>query len=91
MIAKQNRTYFEVRSSQRRLFDAEAYEKAFLADKPWPNPQEVAEYKKLKQLQSASRSWDERVPKTTRYNKVATENEKVGAEKAEAAGSSPKH
>jgi len=69
--ARQQQTYFEIRSEQRKEYDQKAYREAFENDKPWPNPDEVNEYKKTKKLNTASRNWEDRVPKTTRYNKTA--------------------
>lgn len=83
---KQRAEYFEIRRLQREEYDAQAYEKAFNADQPWPDPQEFKEYKKLKQLNAASRNWDDRVPKTTRYSKpkpVKEEKGKSAEKKAE--------
>ena len=68
---RQNLIYYEVRREQRQAFDRETYAKAFEEDKPWPKPNEFAEYKKVKQLRAAPMSWDQRVPKLTRYSKQA--------------------
>lgn len=68
--ARQRKIYFEVRAEQRKEYDQKAYREAFDNNKPWPNPDEIAEYKKLKKLKSSSRNWEDRVPKTTRYNKT---------------------
>lgn len=68
---RQNVIYFEVRREQRLKFVQESYMRAFEADKPWPDPNEYAEYKKIKQLRAAPRQWDARVPKLTRHLKKA--------------------
>ena len=69
MQLRQQAMYFEIRQKQRLEHDQVSYMKAFDAEKPWPDPSEFAEYKSLKQLQRASRSWDKRVPKSNRYSK----------------------
>jgi len=78
--ARQRKAYFEIRSAQRKEYDQKAYLKAFEADQPWPNPLEVAEYKKMKALRNASLNWEDRVPKTTRYNKKVPVVEEKKAE-----------
>jgi hypothetical protein len=89
--AKQNHTYFKVRSEQRRLYDLETYERTFAEDTPWPDPEEIAEYRKVKKLQSSSRNWDDRVPKTTRYNRAPAIAVKRDEPKADSTASAPKH
>jgi hypothetical protein len=69
--AQQRVKYYEVRSEERKEYDTRAYMIAFEADKPWPNPADLEEYKKIKKLQSASRNWEDRVPKNNRYNPQA--------------------
>lgn len=81
--AKQQKTYFEIRSQQRKEYDQKAYQEAFDRDLPWPNPEEVEEYKKTKKLLQASRNWEDRVPKTTRYNKNQPGTEEKKEKKAE--------
>jgi hypothetical protein len=71
---KQQAEYFEIRRDQRKDFARDQYLRAFEAEKPWPNPEEFAEYKKIKQLRGASRSWDDRVPKTDRYNRKTADS-----------------
>lgn len=66
---EQDAEYFEIRAQQRRLYDKEAYLKAFRAEKPWPDPAEFEEYQEQKKLRAASRDWSERVPKLQGYNK----------------------
>ncbi|RYZ70332.1 MAG: hypothetical protein EOP05_13465 [Proteobacteria bacterium] len=66
---EQDALYFEVRATQRRQYDKEAYLKAFREGKPWPDPAEFKEYEEQKKLRAASRDWSERVPKLTGYNK----------------------
>jgi hypothetical protein len=73
---RQRKLYLEIRTEQRKDYDQKAYKTAFDADKVWPEPSEAAEYKKIRRLQTASRSWDERVPKTNRYNKAPTPDPK---------------
>jgi len=91
VLAKQNYAYLKVRSEQRRLYDIQAYERAFLADRPWPDQAEVAEFRKIKKLRASSRSWDDRVPKTSRYNRIPAGTEKKEEIKAGTASNSPKH
>jgi hypothetical protein len=62
-------TYFKIRSEQRLEFDQKDYLKAYYAKKPWPDPEQFKSYSEVKKLQSDSRNWDDRVPKTTRYDK----------------------
>lgn len=81
--AHQQQTYFEIRSGQRKEYDQNAYQDAFDHDKPWPNPEEIDEYKKTKKLLTASRNWEDRVPKTTRYNKAQSGNEEKKEKPAE--------
>lgn len=66
---EQDILYFEVRATQRRQYDKEAYLKAFRDEKPWPDPDEFTKYQEQKKLKHASRDWSERVPKLTGYNK----------------------
>jgi hypothetical protein len=66
---KQKALYFEIRLEQRRRFDEIDYLKAYEKKEPWPNPTEFPEYKSSKKLETASRNWEERVPKTDRYSK----------------------
>ena len=83
---KQAQQYFEIRSEQRKAYDAEAYMKAFNADKPWPDPQELVDYREFQKLRNAPRSWDSHVPKMTKYtrkdpNLAPTKKEAKAAEK----------
>jgi hypothetical protein len=66
---KQKALYFEIRLEQRKKFDEIDYLKAYEKKEPWPNPAEFTEYKASKKLKTASRNWEERVPKTDRYSK----------------------
>ena len=66
---EQKVTYYEVRSEQRKEYDKKVYAKRFEKDLPWPDMDEAREYKEMKKLRTVSRNWDDRVPKTTRYNK----------------------
>ncbi len=66
---KQRALYLEIRQGQRKDFDQVDYKKAFDADQAWPNPAEIAEYKKRQALRNASPNWNDRVPKDTRYSK----------------------
>lgn len=65
--------YYQIRLQQRLEYDQIAYERAFEADKPWPDPAEIAEYKKVKDLKAAPRTWDKRVPKSDRHSKKPAE------------------
>ena len=73
---RQEALYFEEKKRQRYEHDQVAYQKAFDEDLPWPNPVEVAEYKQLKRLKQAPRSWDLRVPKLTRHLKQVPAEDK---------------
>ena len=66
---EQDAQYFEIRANQRRLYDKEAYLKAFREGKPWPDPSEFEDYQEQKRLRAANRDWSERVPKLKGYNK----------------------
>ena len=77
--------YFKIRAEQRLAFDKTDYLKAYAAKKLWPDPEEYKEYITVKRLQSESRNWDDRVPKTTKYDKKGAIDEKKStkAEKKE--------
>jgi hypothetical protein len=66
---EQQATYFAVRAEQRKEYAKRAYDKAFDEGRDWPDPQEFAAYKEFQRLRHAPRNWEDRVPKTTRYNK----------------------
>ena len=66
---KQKALYFEIRLEQRKRFDEVDYIKSYEKKKPWPRPEEFSEYKSSRKLETASRNWEERVPKTNRYSK----------------------
>lgn len=83
LLMEQDATYYEIRAEQRRLYDKEAYMKAFKNDLPWPPDGEFQQYKEAKKLRNASRNWDDSVPKATQYNKVNPEKKKAKEEKKE--------
>lgn len=66
---EQQAKYFEVRAEQRKAYARKAYDRAFDEGRDWPDPKEFAEYKEFNRLKFAPRNWEERVPKTTRYNR----------------------
>ena len=78
---EQDATYYEIRAEQRRLYDKQSYEKAFKADLDWPSPAEFSEYKESKRLRNSSRNWEDKVPKSTQYNKPVPEKKKKKEEK----------
>lgn len=61
--AEQELRYFEIRLERRKLESRLAYEKAFSADRPWPDKKEFEAYEANKELKSAQSSWSSRVPK----------------------------
>lgn len=75
---EQRALYYEVQAELRLKYVQKDYLRAFNADKPWPNPEEYAAYNENKRLQRASRNWEDRVPKMTRYNRgvASAESEK---------------
>ncbi len=80
---KQDVTYFKIRAEQRRLYDHEAYLKAFNADKEWPPAGEFKDYQESKKLRTGSRNWEDKVPKATQYNKpvvIPVKEKKPGGE-----------
>jgi hypothetical protein len=52
--------YFELKVQSRLTYTKTEYMKAFRAGKPWPTPEEIASYKKYKELASRPLSWDSR-------------------------------
>ena len=66
---RQKLLFFQIAQEQRKAHDERIYPAIFEAEGPWPNPAELATYKKLRQLQTASPNWQDRVPKTNRYSK----------------------
>lgn len=68
---KQKAKYFSVRREQRLEYVKAEYPKRFETERPWPDLEEYESYKKVKELQESSRNWQDRVPKTTKYNRQA--------------------
>lgn len=66
--AEQILLYYDIRVEQRKSFVKRDYLKSFHANQAWPDPEEYKAYQVQKKLQTASRNWEDRVPKTTRYN-----------------------
>ncbi len=89
---QQMKIYYEVRIEQRKAFVQKDYLRAFHAEKPWPNPEEFERYKTVKNLRTAPKSWDTRVPKLTRHNKqvLGPDSAKKKEEKP-TEGAAPKH
>lgn len=63
MNAEQLSRYYRIRMERRRLTSRISYKKAFLEDKPWPDPSEYSDYLVNIRLQEANRNWGARVPK----------------------------
>lgn len=61
--AEQQLKFYEIRLERRKLESRVSYEKAFSADKAWPDPLEFEAYEANKDLRSAKSSWSSRVPK----------------------------
>jgi hypothetical protein len=53
---------------KRQIYSKLAYEKAFLAGEPWPDPKEFKSYTKNKELRSVNLNWNARVPKLFKAN-----------------------
>ncbi len=66
---KQQASYFEIRAGQRKAYARKAYDQAFDEGRDWPDPQEFVAYKEFQRVKHAPRNWEDRVPKTTRYNR----------------------
>lgn len=62
-LAIQSREYYEARLKLREARARVAYKRAFLAEKPWPDPAEFESYQLQKKLRQNSRNWADRVPK----------------------------
>lgn len=58
---KQQAEYLKIRQLQRKDHVRKIYPSYYEQNKTWPDENEVAEYKKLKELRSAPKSWDERI------------------------------
>lgn len=84
---EQMKMYYEIRMEQRKAFDERDYMRAFEKDLPWPDPDEFARYKEVKSLRTASRNWDDRVPKMTRNLKAQPGASKPKQEKKAEHGS----
>lgn len=81
---EQRALYYKIELEKRKFWDESVYPKRYEADLPWPDATEVAKYKKMKALRTASMNWGDRVPKTTRYSKQQpTVAEKPKAEHGE--------
>lgn len=69
--------YYKIRAERRKFTDRMTYKVALDAGKPWPDPQEYAQYQVNKRLNEASRQWAERVPKLNdRYPALHKKKEK---------------
>jgi len=74
---KQQAEYLKIRQERRKEHVRKVYPQYYEQNKPWPDENEVAEYKKLKELRSAPKSWDERI----RNLKLSETNEAPKAKK----------
>jgi hypothetical protein len=63
-MANQSKLYYEIRKEHRAKEDQKSYIEAFKHKKPWPDPKWQQELQVARRLQSASRKWDDRVPKS---------------------------
>ena len=59
---EQEVAYLDLALLSRKEKARRSYLKAFKAKKPWPDPNEYKVYKRLNELNSVSRRWDDRVP-----------------------------
>jgi hypothetical protein len=80
---EQEAQYFEIRADKRRIYDKEAYLKAFRADEAWPPADEFKEYQKTKKLKHASRDWSKSVPVDKSHNRPVVDDKKKKEEKKE--------
>lgn len=55
---KQTLAYLEIRKKSRELYSRKSYMKSFLDKTPWPNPNEINEYKVHQRLEQAPRHWN---------------------------------
>lgn len=69
VVAEQDALYFEIRAQQRKDYARDEYLKAFNAGKDWPDPKDFEAYKLQRKLAESPREWNNRVPKTDRYNR----------------------
>ncbi len=87
--AYQTARFFELRARTRKSEDKKAYLKAFLADKPWPDPNEYEAYQMETRLTKANRNWDARTKKwSARLKEVRSAASATGA--ASPAAEAPK-
>jgi hypothetical protein len=73
---QERRLYFETRAEKRKAHAQREYLAAFEKDEPWPDPEEFSAYLAVKKLQSASRNWDDRVPRLKNSRSAPPEAEK---------------
>lgn len=88
-LSSQRALFYKIQADMRLKYARREYLKAFNADKPWPNPKEYEEYLENKKLRSASRNWDDRVPKTTRYNRSVPGSAAEGKKEAKSGEGKP--
>lgn len=60
---EQQAHYYKIRVDRRRVVANIAAKKAKAEGKPWPDPKEYSDYLLNRRLSTASRSWNDRVPK----------------------------
>jgi hypothetical protein len=60
---KQSVAYLQIRLDRRKIQTHIDYSAAYSKKQAWPDPKEFENYKAVKKLKEAPRSWDARVPK----------------------------
>lgn len=90
--AKQMQVYYELHARSRKREARESYLKAFLADKPWPDPSEYEGYQTQVALRKANRSWDARAKKwSSRLAEIKKGAPSGGGEKSESSSAPSAH
>lgn len=74
---EQKALYFEIRAEQRKQFGRSEYLNAFNEGQKWPDPKEFQAFKRIQELDRASRNWSDRVPTLSRHKKPHPELDKV--------------
>lgn len=78
-IYRQQEKYFEVKLEERRIYVRKRYLESLLpSGRPWPSPEEEAEYALRLKLRRAKLDWDKRnVPRGTASAEKAKKNKKT--------------
>ena len=73
MVAEQEALFYQIRAESRQAAARDEYRKAFRSGETWPKPEDFENYKAAIKLRDGPREWNQRVPKTGRYNKKTDE------------------